>query len=101
LGLNRIWPVHARYPQFTGQGLTVSIKEEAFDQHDLDLRGRVVSSSLFTGTVTDHATTMATLIGGAGNSSPAGRGSARQVRLATSSFANFLPDDGVQLAANG
>ncbi|GAB2961001.1 hypothetical protein GCM10027048_31230 [Hymenobacter coalescens] len=99
LGANRLWPVHSLYPQLTGQGLTASVKEEAFDPNDLDFRGRVVSSPLFGSPGSDHATTMATLIGGAGNSAPTGRGAARQVRLATSSYANLLPDDGAQLAA--
>lgn len=101
LGANRIWSVHSQYPTLQGQGLTVSVKEEPFDPADLDFRGRVVSSPLLASPATDHATIMATLIGGGGNSSPTGRGVAPQVRLATSSYANLLPDDPAQLTANG
>ncbi|UYZ59049.1 S8 family serine peptidase [Hymenobacter latericus] len=100
LGANRIWPVHQLYPNLTGQGLTVSVKEDAFDRNDIDFKGRVVSSTMFGTTASDHATVMATLIGGAGNSAPTGRGAASGVQLAASSYAQLMPDDAAQLTAN-
>ena len=101
LSVNAIAAVQARFPQLAGQGLAVSVKEQPFDPNDIDFKGRVVSPGTFPGPPSDHATAMATLIGGAGNSHPLGRGVARQVRLATSDFARLLPDDGQQLAAAG
>ena len=101
LSVNAISTVHARFPDLTGQGLTASVKELPFDPGDIDLKGRVVNPGGFTKPYSDHATAMATLLGGAGNSDPLGRGAARAVRLATSSFANFLPDDGTQLTQTG
>lgn len=101
LGANRVWSVHARYPQLDGRGLTASVKEEPFDSADIDFHGRVLPSALFGASPSDHATIMATFIGGAGNSAPTGRGAAAQVRLASSSYANLLPDDGAQLSASG
>ncbi|WP_243635948.1 S8 family serine peptidase [Hymenobacter edaphi] len=101
LGANRVWPVHALFPQLDGRGLTASVKEEPFDSADIDFHGRVLPSALLGGQPSDHATIMATLIGGAGNSAPTGRGAAGQVRLASSSYANLLPDDGAQLSAAG
>ena len=101
LSVNAIALVHARYPQLGGQGLTVSVKEQPFDPADIDFKGRVVAAGSFPGPASDHATAMATLIGGAGNSDPLGRGVARAVRLITSDFARLLPDDGQQLTQAG
>ena len=101
LSVNAISAVHVRYPQLTGLGLTVGVKEHPFNPNDLDIKGRVLNVGTFPGPPTDHATTMATLIGGAGNSHPRGRGVARQVRFTTSDFPPFLPDDGQQLTQAG
>lgn len=101
ISVNAISAVHARFPGLTGQGLTASVKESAFDPYDLDLKGRAVSPAAFATPYSDHATVMATLLGGAGNSDALGRGAARAVRLATSDFARLLPDDGAQLAQAG
>ncbi|MDO7849347.1 S8 family serine peptidase [Hymenobacter sp. M29] len=101
LSVNGFTAAQARYPQLTGQGLTVSVKEQPFDPNDIDFKGRVVAAGAFPGPASDHATAMATLVGGAGNSDPLGRGVAREVRLATSDFARLLPDDGPQLAQAG
>ena len=101
LSVNAISTVHARFPGLTGQGLTASVKELPFDAGDIDLRGRVVNPGAFAKPYSDHATAMTTLLGGAGNSDPRGRGVARAVRLATSDFARLLPDDGTQLAQAG
>ncbi|OGX86023.1 hypothetical protein BEN47_13685 [Hymenobacter lapidarius] len=101
LSVNAIAAVHARFPELAGQGHTVSVKELPFDATDIDFKGRVVGASGFPGPSSPHATDMATLIGGAGNSSPLGRGVARQVRLATSNFARLLPDEDQQLVPAG
>ena len=89
LSVNAIAAVQARFPELGGQGLTVSVKEQPFDSTDIDFKGRVLHPEAFPGPPSDHATAMATLIGGAGNSHPLGRGVARQVRLATSDFARL------------
>ncbi|WP_354585502.1 S8 family peptidase [Hymenobacter sp. UYCo722] len=101
LAVNAISTVHARFPTLTGQGLTASVKEMPFDPDDLDLKGRAVNPGAFAKPYSDHATAMATLLGGAGNSDPLGRGAARAVRLATSDFARLLPDDATQLVQAG
>jgi hypothetical protein len=101
LSVNVISVVHARFPDLTGQGLTASVKELPFDADDIDLKGRVVNPVTFAKPYSDHATAMATLLGGAGNSDPLGRGAARAVRLATSDFARLLPDDATQLTQAG
>ncbi|OGX85658.1 S8 family serine peptidase [Hymenobacter glacialis] len=101
LSVNAIAAVHARFPELAGQGHTVSVKELPFDATDIDFKGRVVGANGFPKPPSPHATDMATLIGGAGNSSPQGRGVARQVRLATSNFARLLPDEDQQLVPAG
>ncbi|PJJ54860.1 S8 family serine peptidase [Hymenobacter chitinivorans] len=101
MSVNRITTVHTRFPQFTGLGLTISIKEDSFDPSDIDFKGRVVPSNLFKTAFSPHATAIATLIGGAGNSAPSGQGVAWQARLATSSYSVLLPDDGAALTQAG
>ena len=101
LAINALLATHARFPELTGQGLTASVKENPFDPDDLDFKGRVVTPGAFAKPYSDHATAMATLLGGAGNSDPLGRGAARAVRLATSDFARLLPDDAAQLTSAG
>jgi hypothetical protein len=101
LSVNAITTVHTRFPQLAGQGLTVSIKEDSFDASDIDFTGRLVPSSLFNPTFSPHATAIATLVGGGGNSAPSGKGVAWQARLATSSYKSLLPDDGAGLVQAG
>ena len=97
LSVNAIALVHARFPDLSGQGLTASVKELPFDPDDIDLKGRVLAPGTFAKPYSDHATAMATLLGGAGNTDPLGRGVADAVRLATSDFVRLLPDDAAQL----
>ncbi|AIZ64620.1 hypothetical protein PK28_14810 [Hymenobacter sp. DG25B] len=100
LTLNTLAAVWYQFPELTGAGLTASIKEEAFDTTDLDIRGRSLPFSLIGHFVSRHATEMATLIAGAGNTGPQGRGAARAARLTSSDFANLLPDDLAGLQAD-
>ncbi|MCC3159228.1 S8 family serine peptidase [Hymenobacter sp. 15J16-1T3B] len=101
LAANTVTAVHARYPQLTGQGLTVSVKEDPIDIEDIDFKGRLVNPNPQARILDAHATIMATLIAGGGNSSPNGKGAAWQARIAQASSANLLPDDGASLAGQG
>ncbi|NVO31058.1 S8 family serine peptidase [Hymenobacter lapidiphilus] len=101
LGANKVTAVHARYPTLTGQGLTVSVKESPLDIADLDFKGRLLEADPLASLLNPHATIMATIIAGGGNTSPDGRGVAWQARIAQSSYDNLLPDDGALLAARG
>ncbi|WP_303310386.1 S8 family serine peptidase [Hymenobacter sp. BT730] len=100
LTLNTLSAVWYQFPELTGAGLTASIKEEAFDTTDLDLRGRALPFSLEGRFVSRHATEMATMMAGAGNTGPQGRGAARAARLSSSDFANLLPDELAGLRAD-
>ncbi|MEJ8804445.1 S8 family peptidase [Pontibacter sp. H249] len=97
---NNIPALLARYPNLTGDGMVVSVKEGAFNPNDLDLKARVLAPETFTGAFTQHATTMATIIGGAGNSGPRGKGIASRVILATSNFKELFPDNSNTLLSN-
>ncbi|TGE22083.1 T9SS type A sorting domain-containing protein [Hymenobacter aquaticus] len=101
LAVNRITTAHTRFPQLAGQGLTISIKEDSFDPADIDFKGRIVPSDLFKAAFSPHATAIATLVGGGGNSAPSGKGVAWQARLATASYKSLLPDEAATLVPAG
>jgi hypothetical protein len=101
LAVNTLRAVQRRYPKLTGQGLVVSIKENPLDPTDLDFRGRLLNTPAGTAIESAHASIMATLIAGGGNSGPAGEGAARQAGIASSSYANLLPDANADLTRLG
>ncbi len=86
--------VHARYPTLHADGLTVSVKEDLFDTTDIDLRQRIIPYAGSSKQTAAHATTMATLIGGAGNTYYTGRGVTDACSFSSSSYAVLLPDTG-------
>jgi hypothetical protein len=93
LTLNKI-PAAQNSFSLTGEGLAASIKEKPFDTEDIDLKNRVIINNQFDEPPTLHATSMATIIAGAGNSEPSGAGVARDAEVTTSDFLQLLPDDG-------
>jgi hypothetical protein len=101
LTVNNLRAVRRRYPSLTGQGLVASIKENPLDPTDIDFRGRLLNTPASTVIESVHASIMATLMAGAGNSGPAGEGAAPQASLASSSYANLLPDANADLTALG
>lgn len=92
LGTNKINVVHATYPQWNGDGLTVSIKENLPDTNDIDFTGRYVATPLSSSVLSSHATNMATMVAGAGNSWYTGKGAAWASKITSSDFTNLLPD---------
>jgi hypothetical protein len=101
LTINAITAVHRRYPNLTGRGLTVSVKENPIDPLDIDFRGRLIGANPNAVIESAHASIMATLIAGAGNSGPAGQGAAREARLVPHSYDNLLPEADAELAKLG
>jgi hypothetical protein len=93
LSANHILALHTLFPHLHGLGTKVSIKEKPFDTTDVDLRGRIILNNQFDELATFHATAMATIIGGAGNSAPNGRGVAWQSQMTTSDFEVLMPDN--------
>jgi hypothetical protein len=88
---------HRTWPAVNGRGLGVSIKENKMDTADMDIRGRYISSANASSTIQAHATTMATIAAGAGNTFYNGKGVAWGALVSSSDFANLLPDNIQQL----
>lgn len=90
--LNTIATLQQRMPALQGEGIRGSLKETLYDTLDIDLLQRYIPTSLAPTTIAPHATIMATLIAGAGNSAPSGTGVARKAQLAAADFRNLFPD---------
>ncbi|TXI14775.1 MAG: T9SS type A sorting domain-containing protein [Pedobacter sp.] len=93
LSVNQIFGVHSLFPTLRGQSIIASIKENQYDKSDLDLLGRTIPTSNQPIIPSEHATTIATLIGGNGTSSIYGLGVAPEIHLTNSDFSHLLPDD--------
>ncbi len=91
LGLNTMSAIGSNFPGSTGLDINVSVKENRYD-NDLDLLGRSFKSFKTSDITSGHATTMATLIGGNGNSYIKGLGVAPKVNFTSSSFEQLMPD---------
>lgn len=87
----RVWP------SVNGTGMTLSIKEDRMDTADIDISGRYLFSPSASTLVQTHATTMATIAAGAGNTYYTGKGVATAAMVSSSDFANLLPDNNQQL----
>lgn len=92
LGTNRVNMVHERFPLLTGENLMVSVKENRFDTNDIDLKGRIANSGIASATGSGHATIMATMMAGAGNSFYQGKGVAWKTNMQSATFSNLLPE---------
>ncbi|WP_426324803.1 S8 family serine peptidase [Pedobacter sp. R-06] len=92
LGLNQISNAHSLFPGIDGAGIHVSFKEGMYDATDLDLLGKTLPGANINKTPTTHATIMATLALGNGNSFIRGLGAAPKSKLAYSDFSNLMPD---------
>lgn len=92
LAFNRITKSHQLFPDLTGESIKISVKEDAFDRHDIDLINRSFETLLTPTQTSQHATVIASLIAGAGNSSPNGLGVVPASRITSSDFSNLLPD---------
>lgn len=90
--VNGVNLLHNRFPFINGNNLMVSIKENRFDATDIDFRGRYISTPMESAQVSSHATIMATLAAGGGNSFYTGKGAAWGATLSSSDFASLLPD---------
>jgi hypothetical protein len=99
--LNAVSKLQSLSPELNGDQIIVSIKEKPFDVNDLDLKGRVVVNEQFDETASFHATIMATVVAGAGNTSSEGKGVAPAARLTTSDFESLIPDDAQQFLGSG
>ncbi len=89
---NRINRIHDSLPDINGSGTIVSIKDALYNINDLDLLGKHINSVLSSNTVNSHATDMATIVAGLGNSSAKGKGVAFSSSIISSDYNNIMPD---------
>jgi hypothetical protein len=87
-------------PGANGKNIVAGVKEQKMDDADIDLWKRVLPSPIAATTTSNHATVIASIIGGAGNSFYDGRGIAWGCLFFPSSFANLFADDNAILNAN-
>ncbi len=95
LSANGITGLYQQAPELNGAGMNVSIKELSFNPDDIDLRGRIQPTELASSQISQHATEMATIIAGAGNSFITGKGVAPAARISSSDFEVVQPDPGI------
>ncbi|MBI3218479.1 MAG: S8 family peptidase [Bacteroidetes bacterium] len=97
---NRITKAHLLMPEYQGKNSKISIKELGFDSSHPDLVNRSFTTSITPVAVSQHATNMAILIGGAGNSSYRTQGVVPKALLTSSDFANLFPDAATLFTSN-
>lgn len=104
IGYNRsfhgINAVDYRIPGANGKNIVAGIKEQGIDERDIDIWKRILPSPLAAPAQSYHATIIASIIGGAGNSSYEGRGIAWGCTFFPSSFSNLFADDAAILNSN-
>lgn len=92
ISLNKINFSHNRFSSVNGDSVFASIKEQRFDTSDIDIKGRYFNSGVASSSQSTHASIMATMLAGAGNTSPYAVGAAPGSYITSSDFASLLPD---------
>ena len=92
LSPNTINKIHHSVPTLNGEAMTLSIREPIYNAADMDLIGRNIPSPLSGTEVSNHATDMATIAAGAGNSFITGKGVARASSITSSDYQDLFPD---------
>jgi len=92
LSTNKVNVVFSKFPQFNGTGLVVSVKEDRPDTADIDFHGRYLTTSLSSNIFSTHASIMASIIAGAGNTYYESKGPAWGSTISSSNFAVLLPE---------
>jgi hypothetical protein len=92
LSADKVNLIFSKFPNYNGNGVVVSVKENRPDTSDIDFHGRYLSTDLSSADLSTHATDMATIIGGGGNTYYEGKGVAPASTISSSSFAILLPD---------
>ena len=98
--LHGIQEIDVNIPNANGANIVIGIKESNMDAQDIDLFKRVNPSSLAHRETDVHATVVASLAGGAGNSFITGKGLAWKSRFFPSSYDLLFPDNGSILQQN-
>lgn len=91
--INAVNKANTDFPLLTGENQIVAIKDDFFDVNDIDLLHKLIPSTIQSATVSSHATAMATIVSGLGNSSALGKGVAQKAKILSSDFLNIYPDE--------
>ncbi len=91
--INNITKANTSFPLITGENQIVSIKDDFFDLNDIDLLNKHISSTTQSTSVSSHASSMATIASGLGNSSILGKGVAPKSKIQSSDYLKIFPDD--------
>jgi len=92
LSTNKVNLTHQLFRLYNGDATTVSIKENRPDTEDIDFKGRYLSTTLSSSVFSTHASDMATIIAGGGNTYYEGKGVAWGATISSSSFDILLPE---------
>ncbi len=95
LSVNKINLAQRKYPQWNGDGIVVSVKENKPDTTDIDFKGRFLTTNLSSNNVSPHASIMSTMIAGGGNTWHLGKGAAWKSTISSSDFNTLLPDNNI------
>ncbi len=91
--VNQINMLSENFKDVTGANHIVSIKDAFFDTNDVDLLQKHIASNTQSDQVSTHATAMATIVAGLGNSSVLGLGVAPKAKVQSSNFLSLFPDE--------
>lgn len=92
-GFHGINAVTNLIPGANGRNIVVGVKEQRMQPDDLDLYKRILPSPIEATEISNHATVISSIIGGAGNSFYDGLGIANDCQFFSSSFADLFPDN--------
>ncbi|MGS2761272.1 S8 family serine peptidase [Sinomicrobium sp. M5D2P9] len=96
LAVNRISLLHEKVPELLGENMILSVKDDLYNIDDIDISGKHIASGNQAKDVSRHATDMATIATGLGNTSINGKGAAPESRLSSSDFRSLYPDTDLQ-----
>ncbi|SFW58619.1 Por secretion system C-terminal sorting domain-containing protein [Sinomicrobium oceani] len=92
LGINKVSLLHQQDPGLTGNTMTLSVKDDRYDIDDIDIAGKHTTSGNEAAQRSAHATDMATIATGRGNTSLHGKGVAPGALLSSSDYHTLYPD---------
>ncbi|MCU0386234.1 MAG: S8 family serine peptidase, partial [Flavihumibacter sp.] len=92
LSANKLNAAHYWYPELSGRNQVISIKESKPDTADIDFKGRWLPSINAAPEMETHATNMATIAAGGGNTYYTGKGAAWGAGIRSADFGELMPD---------
>lgn len=101
LSANKLNAAHFWFPELSGRNQVISIKESKPDTTDIDFRGRWLPSINAAPEMETHATNMATIAAGGGNTYYTGKGAAWGAGIRSADFAELMPDATSLLKSQG